>query len=465
MSDRLSGERVVVLGLARQGTALARFLVGIGAEVVVSDLREAGALAEPLGVLAGLPIEFVLGEHPDSLLEGADALALSAGVPFDVPLAAEARRRGLPLTNEAQLFVERCPAPIMGITGSAGKTTTTALAGEICRADATAPGATWVGGNIGNPLIADLGDIRPEDRVVMELSSFQLEVMTLGTQVGAVLNVAPNHLDRHKTMEAYTAAKANLLRYQPSEGVAVLGADDAGAAALADAARGRVVWFSGEREVEAGAWLAGEDLKLRLGDGPGQRVCGLGDIRLRGYHNVLNTLAACAITGAAGVPVEAMRAGIAAFTGVAHRLEVVAEIGGVTYVNDSKATAPQEAMAGLKAYDRGEPLVLLLGGRDKDLPWRELMDLAVRRCKAIITFGEAGEMVAHEAHMARRALHELEWGILETRPDLESAVRLAAELAAPGDVVLLSPGGTSFDAYADFEARGEHFRALVATLV
>lgn len=463
MTDRLAGKHVVILGLARQGTALARWLVGARAVVTVSDLWDAGRLAPQLAALDGLPIDYVLGEHPETLLDGTDLLALSAGVPVDAPIVLEARKRSIPLTNDAQLFLERSPAPVMGITGSAGKTTTSALVGAICRA-APGGGSTWVGGNIGNPLITDLRDIQPDDHVVMELSSFQLEVMTLGTHVAAVLNVTPNHLDRHKTMMNYAAAKSNLLRYQPAGGISVLGMDDPGARSLAELAPGNVWGFSGEREVERGAWLYGEDILLRDADGTQHTVCQLGDIRLRGYHNVLNTLAACAIAGAAGVPVEAMREGIGTFAGVPHRLEVVAVRGGVTYVNDSKATAPGGVLAALNAYGSGEPLVLLLGGRDKNLPWRELMDRAVLRCKAMVTFGEAGQMIAHEAHMARRALHELEWPALETVSDLEQAVALAAELAVPGDVVLLSPGCTSFDAYADFEARGEHFRALVTEL-
>jgi UDP-N-acetylmuramoylalanine--D-glutamate ligase len=462
MTDTLTGKKVVVLGLARQGMALARWLAGVGAQVTVSDLRDAEALSEELAELDELPVDYALGGHPDSLLDGVDLLAPSAGVPIDAPIVVEARRRGISLTNDAQLFLERCPAPVIGITGSAGKTTTTALVGAMCGAEAN--GATWVGGNIGNPLIADLPSIQPGDRVVIELSSFQLEVMTVGTPVAAVLNVTPNHLDRHKTMMAYAGAKSNLLRFQPEGGVAVLGADDSGAAALADLARGQVWWFSGQRKVKVGAWLDGDQLCLRAEDGSKQAVCRLGDIRLRGYHNVLNALAACAIAGAAGMPVEAMREGITSFTGVVHRLEVIGERGGVTYVNDSIATAPERVLAALKSYDQDEPLLLLLGGRDKDLPWRELMDEAARRCKAIIAFGEAGEMIVYQAHQARRALHELGWGSLERVPDLESAVRLAAELASPGDVVLLSPGCTSFDAYHDFAERGEHFRALVSEL-
>ena len=238
----LTGKRVVILGLARQGMALARFLARVGAEVTVSDLRDEAALAGPLAELAGLPIRYVLGEHPLDLLDRADLLCLSGGVPVDIPIVVEAQRRSIPLSNDAQLFMERCPAPVVGITGSAGKTTTTALVGEMCRAAGL---RTWVGGNIGNPMIADLAQIEPDDWVVMELSSFQLEVMTVGPHVAAVLNITPNHLDRHKTMEAYIAAKRNILAHQRPQDFALLGYDDANARSLALDTAARLLWFSG----------------------------------------------------------------------------------------------------------------------------------------------------------------------------------------------------------------------------
>ncbi|HHN93399.1 MAG TPA: UDP-N-acetylmuramoyl-L-alanine--D-glutamate ligase, partial [Anaerolineae bacterium] len=218
------GKRVLIIGLARQGTALARFLAGRGAQVTVSDRRKKDALAEPLAALDGLPIRYALGGHPLKLLKGVDLVCVSGGVPLEVPIVAEARRRGIPLSNDAQIFLDLCPAPVIGITGSAGKTTTTALTSEMCRAAGL---RTWVGGNIGNPLIADLDAIGPDDRVVMELSSFQLEVMTTSPPIAAVLNITPNHLDRHKTMEAYIAAKRNIVAHQSAEDYALLGYDDA----------------------------------------------------------------------------------------------------------------------------------------------------------------------------------------------------------------------------------------------
>jgi UDP-N-acetylmuramoylalanine--D-glutamate ligase len=227
----LTGIRIVVLGLARQGIALSRFLAEQGARVTVSDVKTAERLADAIKSLEGLAIQYALGGHPMELLERCDLLCLSGGVPVDLPIVVEALRRGIALANDAQIFVERCAerTPVLGITGSAGKTTTTALVGEMLKA---AGCKTWVGGNIGNPLIADLDQIGPGDKVVMELSSFQLEVMTTSPHIAAVLNITPNHLDRHPSMEAYIAAKKRILDFQDFKDMAVLGYDDAEAEIL-----------------------------------------------------------------------------------------------------------------------------------------------------------------------------------------------------------------------------------------
>jgi UDP-N-acetylmuramoylalanine--D-glutamate ligase len=457
---------------------LARFLVQAGAEVTVSDLQDEAVLADRLAELAGLPIRYVLGEHPPSLLDRADLLCLSGGVSVDAPIVLEAGQRSIPLSNDAQLFLERCPAPVIGITGSAGKTTTTALVGEMCRvADLT----TWVGGNIGNPLLADLGRIGPGDWGVMELSSFQLEVMTVSPHVAAVLNITPNHLDRHKTMEAYVAAKRNIVAHQGAEDFALLGYDDANARSLALDTAAHLLWFSGGAEVDEGAFFVktktNGELTLRLGDalspskgGVDRAICQASEVRLRGRHNLLNVLAACALAGVAGVPVEAMRQVATTFTGVEHRLELVCELNGVRWYDDSIATAPERSVAALRSFE--EPIVLLAGGRDKKLPWDGFADETVRRVRQVITFGEAGPMIARvvEEKLTREqgrrgagAQGERLEGITRVGT-LEEAVEMAARLARHGDVVLLSPGGTSFDAFRDFAERGDRFKELVRQL-
>jgi UDP-N-acetylmuramoylalanine--D-glutamate ligase len=456
MSDPLGGKRVVILGLARQGTALAQWLCKVGARVTVSDLRHHDQLVEFLDELDGLDITYVLGEHPEWMLDGADLLCLSGGVPVDAPIVRKAQGRGIRLSNDAQLFMERCPCHVIGITGSAGKTTTTSLVGAMCDA---AGRLAWVGGNIGNPLIADLPYIRPDDVAVMELSSFQLEIMTTSPHIAAILNVTPNHLDRHRTMEAYTGAKARILAAQVVGDVAVLGLDDPIAASLAGRVEHEVAYFSGQQPVDVGAWLVNDTLVCRPRfDLPMEKVCTIGDINLRGRHNVLNTLAACAIAGVAGVPIPAMREAIKAFQPVEHRLEVVREVGGVTWINDSIATAPERVIAALRACS-DKPVVLLLGGRDKKLPWGDLAALALQVCRAIITFGEAAPMITQNVVELREA--QGKQMPVEQVGTLDEAIRLAQRFAQPGDVVLLSPGATSYDAYVDFAERGAHFKQVV----
>jgi UDP-N-acetylmuramoylalanine--D-glutamate ligase len=463
-NDPLCGRHVVVLGLARQGRALGRWLPTIGARVTLSDSRPSDALGGTLREFAGqLNVHFALGGHPLELLDDCDVLCVSGGVPLDLSIIQEAYRRNIRVTNDAQLFLERCPAPVLGITGSAGKTTTTALTGAMCRASGR---ETFVGGNIGDVLLDVLPRITAKDLVVMELSSFQLELMTTSPTIAAVLNVTPNHLDRHGTMDAYRAAKAHIYRDQGTHDVAVFGYDDPGAREMSRTAPGRMAYFSMREKVLTGAYLRDDELIVTRGDsapGEGQIVvCPRRAIGLRGDHNVLNTLAACAVAGAAYVPVEAMRAAIEGFTGVDHRLETVAVIDGVTWVNDSIATAPERVVAALRSY--GEPLILLAGGRDKKLPWGEMAALAVTTCRAVIAFGEYGPQVVEHMQQAKAHHPGARLGQITLVPDLDAAVAAARQAARPGDVVLLSPGGTSYDAYQDFAARGQHFRDLVSAL-
>ncbi len=469
MKRNWSGQTVVIVGAARQGLALARYLLAHGARVRLTDQRSLEALAEARQSLADLDatqrLEWVCGEHPLSLLDGADWLCPSGGVPLTLPLVREAIRRNIPLTNDSQIFLEAAPCQVVGITGSAGKTTTTTLVGRMAAAAVGLPAAgvrqSYVGGNIGAPLIAEVDAMQPADLAIMELSSFQLEIMTCSPQVAAVLNITPNHLDRHGTMAAYTAAKAHILTHQTTQDVAVLGRDDPGAWALAGQALGPV-WsfgFSPLPDGQLGAYLDGapEDaaarLVLRRPTGADAAVLLRGEIRLRGNHNVMNALGALAIAAAAGIPDAALRAGVLGFTGVAHRLQFVRAWGGADWYNGSIASAPERVMADIRAFD--EPLVLLVGGRDKKLPWGELAALIQRRVDHLIAFGEAAEIVLQAldaAPLSNRRLQSV------TRcAGLRQAVQAAAQVAAPGDVVLLSPGGTSFDEFKDFEERGRCF--------
>ncbi len=456
----LTGKSVVVLGLARQGMALARFLAEQGASVTVSDVKTADQLAEAIKSLEGLPIQYALGGHPSELLDGCDLLCLSGGVPVDLPIVVEAQKRGIALSNDAQVFVECCAqrAPVIGITGSAGKTTTTALTGEMLRASGF---KTWVGGNIGNPLIADLGRIAQGDKVVMELSSFQLEVMTSSPHIAAVLNITPNHLDRHPTMEAYIAAKKRILDFQDFGDVAVLGYDDAIARQLAGDSRGYVRFFSRQADAQVGRGAFVRDGNIVLKQDVEQVVCAVRDLKLRGPHNVWNVLAACVLAGAAGADVEAMAQVATSFAGVPHRLQLVRELRGVRYYNDSIATAPERLIAALRSFD--EPIVLLCGGRDKHLPWEDAARLIVERVSHLVLFGEMTELVKSQISNlhAERRISNLK---MHEAGTLGNAVKVAAQVARSGDVVLLAPGGTSFDAFKDFAERGDKFTEHVNAL-
>jgi UDP-N-acetylmuramoylalanine--D-glutamate ligase len=455
-----SEKRVAVLGLARQGKALVRYLAERGADVIVSDRKTAVELVEERQELAGIDVIFEFGGHTAELLDGTDLLCLSGGVPVDLPLVQQALEKGIPLSNDSQLFLEACPALVVGITGSAGKTTTTSLVGRMAAANFEGKKRrAWVGGNIGQPLIKDLPSIRSDDLVVMELSSFQLELMSSSPGVAALLNLTPNHLDRHKSMDIYTAAKTRIFEFQGREDTAVLGREDAGSWSLREKVRARLMSF-GLDELEAGdgTYVANGAVRLRM-DEEDIEICALETIELRGEHNLLNVLAACSISAAAGISPESMALGVLGFRGVPHRLEYVRSLNGVDWYNDSIATAPERAIAAIQAFD--EPLVLLAGGRDKDLAWDEFAALVCERVSHLILFGEAAEKISRAIDEQRKRACDVRVQIF---PQLEPAVRAAASVAEEGDVVLLAPGGTSFDEFKNFEERGEHFRGWVEQL-
>jgi UDP-N-acetylmuramoylalanine--D-glutamate ligase len=458
MEMDFAGKRATIIGLAREGTALAKFLAERGAIVTVSDLRTEEELQENIAKLEGFPIHFVLGGHPEMILERTDILFLSPGVPRDGPIVAAAQDKGIPISSETNLFTELCPAPIIGITGSSGKTTTVSLVGRMLKASNF---RTWVGGNIGQPLIGHLDDIEPTDKVVMELSSFQLEIMRWSPPIAAILNITPNHLDRHPSMEAYTEAKLNIVRFQQPGNVAVLGYElISNLKSQISNLKSQILSFSLNEEVEQGAFLRDGEIILRLGDRE-QRICSATEIKLLGRHNLENVLAACTLAAVAGASQQAMASVATTFKGVEHRLELVREISGVRYYNDSIATSPERTVAALRSF--AQPIVLLAGGRDKHLPWDEMARLTLEKVRHLVLFGEAAPIIERAMQEAR-----------SKRPDagcqvhncatLEEAVQVAAKVAEPGDVVLLSPGGTSFDAFRDFTERGERFRELVKAL-
>jgi len=458
MITNWNGKRVLILGAARQGLALARWLSLHGAHVTLSDMRSVDELRLVRESLAEYQINWVLGGHPLELLDSTDVLCPSGGVPLTLPIVAEAVSRGIPLSNDSQIFMEVVPCKTIGITGSAGKTTTTTLVGRMAK-NACGDKA-YIGGNIGDPLINYVDNMQADDVAILELSSFQLEQMTISPNIAAILNITPNHLDRHGTMEAYTAAKARILEFQSKGDMAVLGHDDKGAWNLRDKVQGNLFTFSLSDLDEGlnGTYLHDGLLNLRDGNAylpliPREKIL------LRGDHNVSNVLAAFAIGHAAGFPLDAMLEAVEDFNGVPHRLELVRELRGVRWYNDSIATAPERSIAAIRAFD--EPIVLMLGGRDKDLPWEDLMRLASQRVDHLVLFGEAAEKIQKTANSL--GLGEKRCTLSRVK-GLHEAVVKAAEVAQSGDVVLLSPGGTSYDEFKDFAERGERFKLWVQEL-
>ncbi len=473
----LSGLRVLVVGLGKEGTALATYLAKHGFTVTATDLQPPEKLGSAPASLEALGVSLVLGDHPLSLLDAVDLLFVSPGVPLQIPFLQAARARKIPLSTESRLFCHLCPAPIVGITGSSGKTTTTTLLGKIMEATGW---KTWVGGNIGQPLIEVVDQIGPDDVVVMELSSFQLEyfharlnqgvkvnptlaAMLIGWSppIGAVLNITSNHLDRHPSMKHYVRAKRAIIDYQGPDGVIIMSLDNDMTRTIGNQFRDKVRWFSLEARVPGGAGLAGDNLVLLDQAGNTQAVVSRQEVKLRGPHNLSNILAACLMAREAGGSIEAMHSVITAFTGVEHRLQLVREYQGVRYYNDSISTSPERLVAALHSFT--EPIVLLAGGHDKNLPWEEAARLIVHKTREVILFGEAVELIAKAIAKADQEITSTSTTVHRCA-DLEEAVKLAAQIAKPGHVVLLSPGCASFDAFRNYAERGERFKELVLQL-
>ena len=446
----VSGRNVLVYSLGMEGRDLARFLLAGGARVTMSDTRDRVQL-EAAGAVAPEGVERVVSGQDLIDPAGFDLVAVSQSVLRYNPALIRARELGIAFTSQMRLFLQLCPGRVIGITGSSGKSTTTALVTAM----AAESGVRFIsGGNIGTEsILGRLAEIDEDTTVVLEISHTQLQYTDRSPAIAAITNITPNHLDQF-SWDEYVGLKRNILLHQGREDSAVLNADDLTSRALMAAVKGNLVRTSIEGEVQGnGAWL--EDSRILQRSGRfAHAVCNQESVRLRGRHNLANAAMAVAIGAEAGFPNEAMARAIASFRGVPHRLEIVGSAGGAIWVNDSIATSPERTIAALNAFR--EPVVLLLGGREKNLPVDRLQQLAQTRCHAVICFGEAGEAFAQAL---RGSVHDT-----RVAGTLEDAVRAAAEVARAGDAVLLSPAGTSFDAYPSFEVRGERFRALVRAL-
>lgn len=440
--------RIGIVGLGREGADLAQVLCRWGAQVLVSDRASAEQLERSLAQIADLPVRCILGRQTGEELLDCDEVYVSPGVPPDSPAVVRLAEAGVPRSSATALFFELCPGPILGITGSSGKTTTTSLVGAMLRRSGM---PVLVGGNIGIPVLGFLDSLTPDTWSVLELSSFQLADLRASPRIAGVLNITPNHLDRHAGMDEYIRAKGNIVRFQSPEELCVLNADDPITTALPHSSRTR--YFSLKGPVD-GAWLERDELWLAGGNRPLLRRA---EVPLRGLHNVANALAASVLAHSAGCGPEPLADAIRSFEPIPHRLEVVASVDGVTYINDSIATSPERSMAALRAID--EPVVLIAGGRDKHLPLDDWAQLIGQRARAVVLVGEAAPAI--NAALAAAGVQTP----VVTAGRFEDTVPMARELARPGDVVLLSPGCTSFDAFPDFAARGEAFRRAVARFV
>jgi len=447
----LKSKRVLVVGLGKSGLAAAHFLKTLGARVTVSDARPAMLIAELSELLEqGFSVE--AGSHGLLTFRRQDLIVVSPGVPMSTPELKQVRAMGAHIIGELELGSQYLQGEVIAVTGSNGKTTTTSLIGEILKATGR---PTLVGGNIGRPVTAMVEDSTPESWSVLEVSSFQLEtVETFKPKIALVLNITPDHLDRHGTFEAYAALKARIMEFQTSEDFLVLNGEDKETQMIAAKTKAQVYWFSGRRPIKQGAFVHGESILFvaREGAKP-EPVMPVAEISLAGAHNVENVLAAICAARLAGVESETIRASVRAFKAVEHRLEFVREVGGVRYFNDSKATNVDATIKAVEAFAGG--IHLILGGKDKGSDYRVLESLLRERVKAVITIGSAAEKIERQLDGVVK---------IERAETLARAVAFAAAAAVAGDTVLLAPACASFDQFENYEQRGRVFKELVAAL-
>jgi UDP-N-acetylmuramoylalanine--D-glutamate ligase len=445
----LNGKRTLVVGLGKSGVASALFMKAHGARVTVSDTKSGDELHNEIPVLLDHGISVETGGHGERTFRGQDLIVVSPGVPVDAPPLVQARSLGETVIGEIELAAQFLPGPIVAITGSNGKTTTTTLTGEIM----TAAGLpTLVGGNIGTPAISLAERAKADTVVVLEVSSFQLEtIQTFRPKVAVVLNVTPDHLDRHRTFQIYTDAKARIFENQQASDFAVLNADDPTCVAMGLRTRAQVFWFSRQKEVEEGAWVRDGNIVFR--DSRGQReILQVSEVPLKGAHNLENVLAAVSAGVLMGCPPGKIRRAVHDFKAVEHRLEFVATIHGVDYYNDSKATNVDATIKALESFPAN--IHLILGGKDKGSDYGVLNDLIRQRVKRVYTIGAAAAKIESQVKGAEIVRAET----------LENAIRKAHAAAESGDVVLLAPACASFDQFKSYEHRGRVFKEMVSRL-
>jgi UDP-N-acetylmuramoylalanine--D-glutamate ligase len=445
----LKGKKVLVVGLARTGAAAAQFLSKRGAKVKVSDAKTAAELAPFLGPLQGLSVEWELGGHTESFFADADLIVMSPGVPLNLPVVKKSRAKGIPVIGEVELAFRFLRRPLIAITGTNGKTTTTTLIGEMLKGSGK---KVFVGGNIGTPLIAYVEGPQDDEWVVAEISSFQLEgVSEFRPKISVLLNLTEDHLDRYETFGEYVAAKERIFAKQKKEDYALLNADDPLTFALGGRLEPQVLLFSARRAVSFGSFLTPEGIIFQGPNGNGTRErFELSRLKIKGAHNTENLMAAIAVCKMCGCPREALQRVMDEFPGIEHRLEWVRRLDGVSYFNDSKGTNVGSVVKSLQSFE--EPVILIAGGKDKGGDYGPLKELIAERVKGMALIGEAKDRMC-------AALG----GLTESAKlgSLEEAVRWARSKARPGEIVILSPACSSYDMFENYQERGKRFKEIV----
>ena len=447
----LNHKRVLVVGLGKSGLAAARFLKRQGARVTVSDSRPAATVAELPELLdEGIMVE--AGSHGLLTFRRQDLIVVSPGVPAEVPELKQVRALGMRIVGELELGTQFLEGEIIAVTGSNGKTTTTSLLGEILQASGR---PTLVGGNIGRPVVEMVAESTPATWNVLEVSSFQLETIeSFRPRIALVLNLTPDHLDRHGSFENYAAAKARITENQRADDFLILNAEDKPTQRIAAKSRAQIFWFSPLRAVKQGAFVHGESIFFRAAEGTApEPVMPVAEIPLAGAHNVENALAAVCAARLAGVPAETIRAAVGRFKAVEHRLEFVRELDGVRFYNDSKATNVDATQKAIAAFAGG--VHVILGGKDKGSDYATLGPLLRERAKTVITIGSAAEKIETQLAGVTK---------IERAGTLDRAVEYAYAHAQAGDVILLAPACASFDQFESYEHRGRVFKGLVMAL-
>lgn len=450
----LKSKNVLVIGLAVTGVPLVNALCKLGANVVVNDLKKEEDLTDSIRLLSNLNVNYILGKHPETIesLGHLDLVVVSPGVPLDIPFIDQIKNKGIEIIGEIELAYRLSKGHIVAITGTNGKTTTTALVGEIFK---NAGRTTHVVGNIGVAFISKALETNEDDVIVIEISSFQLEsIVDFQPEVGAILNLTPDHLNRHKTMENYQEAKFNLFKNQVANNVAVINYDDLTLRDRSKTLEATKIYFSRKTLLKEGIFVDNEKIVF-IKDGEKRDVISIDEIYIPGKHNLENALAATAIALSLNVDIEVIKDTLKTFKGVEHRIEPVDIINGVKFINDSKATNSDAAIKALEAIDT--PILLLAGGLDKGIEFDDFINAFNGKVKHMFVYGETAQTLLETAK-------RLNFNYVTKVENLEDAVKSAYSLSTNGDTILLSPACASWDMYENFEMRGKHFKEIVAQL-